>query len=86
MSHEDTTSGTSSRRDQGNDLGPPHPSARLPRDTLISIRGWHMHYPGIHHYSYGGITSVSATYETTKFAGPHKSRMRRYIIKLAHQG
>jgi hypothetical protein len=25
-----------------------HPSARLPRDTLTSIRGWPMHYPNVH--------------------------------------
>jgi hypothetical protein len=28
---EDTTSGNSSQRGQGDDQGPPHPSARLPR-------------------------------------------------------
>jgi hypothetical protein len=37
-SHEDTTSGHSSRRDQGDDSGPPHPSARLPRGTSTGIR------------------------------------------------
>jgi hypothetical protein len=35
---------------------------------------------------YGGIASVSATNEATKFVGPHKSRMRQYIIELAHRG
>jgi hypothetical protein len=43
--HEDTTSGHSSRRDQGDDPGLPHLSARLPRDTMAGIRGWPMHYP-----------------------------------------
>jgi hypothetical protein len=79
-SHEHTMSGNSSRRDQGDDLGPPHPSASLPCDTSTGIRGWPMHYPGIHHYRYGGIASVSVTYEATKFVGPHKSRMRQYIV------
>jgi hypothetical protein len=32
-SHKDTTSGHSSWCDQGDNPGPPHPSARLPRDT-----------------------------------------------------
>jgi hypothetical protein len=26
----------------------PHPSVRFPRDTLTDIRGWHVHYPGVH--------------------------------------
>jgi hypothetical protein len=85
-SHEDTTSGNSSRHVQGDDLGPPHPSARPPRDTSMGIRGWPMHYPNIHHCRYGGIASVSTTYEATMFAGPHKSRMCQYIIELAHRG
>jgi hypothetical protein len=38
VSHEGTTSGHSSQRDQGDDSGPPHPSARLPRNTLMGIR------------------------------------------------
>jgi hypothetical protein len=29
---------------------------------------------------YGGIASILATYAATKFAGPHKSHMRQYII------
>jgi hypothetical protein len=41
-------SGHSSQRDQGDDQGPPHPSARLPRDTSTGIRGWPMHYPDVH--------------------------------------
>jgi hypothetical protein len=31
--------------------------------------------PSKHHCRYGGIAFVSVTYEATKFAGPHKSRM-----------
>jgi hypothetical protein len=45
MSHEETTIGYSSQRDQGDDPGPPHPSAHLPRDTSTDICGWPMHYP-----------------------------------------
>jgi hypothetical protein len=45
MSHEDTTSGHSSQRDQGDDPRPPHPSARILCDTSAGIRGWPMHYP-----------------------------------------
>jgi hypothetical protein len=26
----------------------PHPSARLPHDTVTGIRGWPMHYPDVH--------------------------------------
>jgi hypothetical protein len=26
----------------------PHPSARLPRDTVTGIHGWPMHYPIVH--------------------------------------
>jgi hypothetical protein len=45
---EDTTSGHSSWRDQGGDQGPPHPSARLPRDIVMGICGWLIHYPDVH--------------------------------------
>jgi hypothetical protein len=62
------------------------PSARLPHDTSMGIRGWPMHYLSIHHCRYGGIASVSVTHETTKFAGPHKSYKRQYIMEQAHQG
>jgi hypothetical protein len=34
--------------------GPPHPSVRLPRDTLVGIRGWPMHYPFLHPLSMVG--------------------------------
>jgi hypothetical protein len=46
--HENTTSGHSSRRDQGDDPGLPHISARLPHDTMAGNRGWLMHYPIVH--------------------------------------
>jgi hypothetical protein len=26
----------------------PHPSAHVPRDTLMGICGWPMHYPDVH--------------------------------------
>jgi hypothetical protein len=29
-------------------LGPPYPSASLPRDTSTGIHGWHPHYPTVH--------------------------------------
>jgi hypothetical protein len=47
-SHKDTMSDHSSRRGQGHDPSPPHPSAHLPRDTSMGIRVWPMHYPGIY--------------------------------------
>jgi hypothetical protein len=40
-------SGHSSRRDQGDDQGPSHPSARLPCDTTMDIRAWSMHYSDV---------------------------------------
>jgi hypothetical protein len=54
MSHEGTMSGHSLRCDQGDDLNLPHHSARLPRDTSTSIRGWHMHYLDVHQLGGGG--------------------------------
>jgi hypothetical protein len=42
---EDPMSGHSFRRDQRNDLGPPHPSAHLPRDTSMGTSGLPVHYP-----------------------------------------
>jgi hypothetical protein len=35
---------------------------------------------------YGRVSFNSANDEATKFVRPHKSRMRQYIIELAHQG
>jgi hypothetical protein len=35
---------------------------------------------------YGGVSSNSATIEATKFMGPHKSRMRQYIINVVATG
>jgi hypothetical protein len=58
---------------QGNDPGSPHPSARLPCNVSTDIRGWPIHYPGLHHYRYGGVASVSKTIQDTKFMGPDKS-------------
>jgi hypothetical protein len=48
VSHEGATSGHSSRHDEGDDQGPPHPSSHLPCSTVMSIRGWPMHYPDVH--------------------------------------
>jgi hypothetical protein len=36
-------------------------------------------------WRYGRVLSDSMTNEATTFAGPHKSRMRQYIIELAHR-
>jgi hypothetical protein len=35
---------------------------------------------------YSGVPSNSVTVETTKFVGPHKSRMCQYKINLVHRG
>jgi hypothetical protein len=79
--HEGATSGHSSQCDQGDDPDPSHPGARLPRDTSTGIREWPMDYPLYTSMRYGRISSVSATHDATKFARPHKSHMRQYIIK-----
>jgi hypothetical protein len=42
----------------------------------ISISSWR----------YGGIASISVTNNATKFAGPNKSRMRKYIIDASSLG
>jgi hypothetical protein len=65
---------------QGIEPNPLHPSACLSRDTSMSIRGWPVHYPGIHHCRCDEVSSNSATVEATKFARSHKSRMWQYII------
>jgi hypothetical protein len=53
---------------------------------LWAIRGWPVHYPGIHHCRKGEVSSNTVTVEATKLVGPHKSRMRQYIIEFAHRG
>jgi hypothetical protein len=64
---EGTTSGNSSRRSQGDDQGPPHPSARLSHACLGG------HTVGGHALShctpirYGRIAFVSAAHDATKF-------------------
>jgi hypothetical protein len=64
----------------------PFSSARLPRDTTRwAIHGCLVHYPDIHHCMRGERSSNSVTTEATTFVRPHKSRMRQYKIKLAHQ-
>jgi hypothetical protein len=55
------------------------------RDHITLVHVFHM-IPLQAICGYGRIASVSATNEATKFAGPHKSRMRQYIIELAHWG
>jgi hypothetical protein len=66
---------------------PPFPSARLPYyTTLWAIRGWPVHYPGIHLYRRGEVSSNSVTVKVTKFAAPNKSHMRQYIINNCFTG
>jgi hypothetical protein len=62
-----TTSGNSSWRGQGDDQGPPHPSARLPRVCLADAP-WVAH--ALSHYTavrYGRIASISETHDATQF-------------------
>jgi hypothetical protein len=47
FNHGDPTSGHSSWHDQIDNLGPRHPSERLPCDTSTGIRGWPAHYPDV---------------------------------------
>jgi hypothetical protein len=61
---------------QSFDLRPPYPSACLPLDTSTRICGWPTRW----------VSSNTTTIEATKFAGPHKSHMRQYIIELPHRG
>jgi hypothetical protein len=65
-------------KESGRDL--PHPSACLPHDSSTDIRGWHVHYPSIHHCRRGEVSFNSAIVEATNFAGPHKSHIRQHII------
>jgi hypothetical protein len=55
VSHEGATSGHSSRRGQGADQGPPHPSAHLPCVCLGR------------HTMGGRIASILAAHDATKF-------------------
>jgi hypothetical protein len=76
---------------QGVNQGPPHPSARLPRDCLTgqSVGGPPVHYPcclARPSLQVGRIASDPATISATQFMGPHKSHMRQYCSMLAHQG
>jgi hypothetical protein len=61
------------------DPGPPHPSARLPRNHLDGqFMGGPYTIPGAlmgHHYRYGRVSSDSVTNDATQFTGPHKSCM-----------
>jgi hypothetical protein len=66
---------------------PPVPSVRLLHNTTSwAIREWPVHYHDIHHCRRCEVSSNSATVKTTKFTGPYKSRMRQYVIKIAHRG
>jgi hypothetical protein len=84
---QDTTSGNSLRQLSkswvGSQLSLVHVFHVIP---FRAICGWHVHYHGIHHCRRGEVSSNSVMVEATKLAGPHKSRMRLYIIKLAHWG
>jgi hypothetical protein len=71
--------------DQGVDLGPPHPSASLPRDCHDRP----IHYPCASsgpHYKYGRVSSDSVTLSVTWITAPHKSSMCQYYSILAHRG
>jgi hypothetical protein len=60
----------------------PFPSVRLPHDTPHRvIRGWPVHYPGIHHYRRGEGPSNSTTIEATMFAGFHIAHMCQYTAQ-----
>jgi hypothetical protein len=73
---------------QGAGPGPPHPSARLPRNTSPGFPRWPVHYPDLHHYSNGSIVFGTMTIKATKFMGPHKSRVLVHnqclLINKAH--
>jgi hypothetical protein len=76
--HEGTTSGHSSWRDQGDDLGPPHPSTHLP---------WVVHAVSrCAPIRYGRIASISATHDATKFVGPINPICASTKSKLVHSG
>jgi hypothetical protein len=61
--------------DQRDDLGLPHPSARLPRDTSSGYL-WVAHTLSRYtSWRYDRIASISTTIQATKFMGPHKSCM-----------
>jgi hypothetical protein len=65
----------------------PFPSVCLPRDPPHrAIRGWHVHYLGIHHYRSGEGSSNSATIEATMFVGFHIPRMCQYITQTCSLG
>jgi hypothetical protein len=65
----------------------PFPSVRLPRDTPHrAIRGWSIHYPGIHHYRRGEGSSNSATIKATMFAGFHIARKHQYTTQTCSPG
>jgi hypothetical protein len=60
-------SGNNSRCGQGDDQGPPHPSARLPR---VCLTGHNVGGHALFHCTpirYGRISSVSATHEAIQF-------------------
>jgi hypothetical protein len=60
---------------QGVSLGLPYPSACLPRDTSLGYLWVDRTLSQFTSLQVGRIGSDSATIKTTKFTGPHKSRM-----------
>jgi hypothetical protein len=54
--------------------------------TLRAIHGWPIHYPGIHQYRNGEVSSDSVSINATKFTGPHKSSMHQYLINAFSLG
>jgi hypothetical protein len=65
----------------------PFPSVHLPCDTPHrAIRVWPVHYPDIHHYMRGEVSSNSATIKATMFVGFHTSRMCQYTMQTCSPG
>jgi hypothetical protein len=76
-------SGNNSRRGQGDDQGPPHPSARLPRVCLGGHTVGAYALPHFTSVRYGRIASVSAAHDATLF-GDSISRIGQYIQVHVH--
>jgi hypothetical protein len=48
----------------------PHPSARLPRDTVIGIRGCPVHYPSVHPVGVVGYHPTQQLYKLLSLEDP----------------
>jgi hypothetical protein len=65
---------------QGVSPGPPHPSARLSRDTFLGYPWVTRTLSQFISLQVGRIASDPATIKASKFMRPHKSRMYQYTI------